>query len=81
MDNEQLGENVFKAYRSGYEDPRSMHYTQIASEWGNHEGGIVGDIQTTDMLADAFDLGCTHSQNDIEPFETKGELLEEIASW
>lgn len=65
---------LYAAYRSGYEDPRPMHYRELAEEFGYEE------IPEIDMVADAFDLGCRHAENDVEQFG-KDELLEEMASW
>lgn len=63
-----------RAYNSGYDNPRPMHYSQLAEEFG------YSNPPEVDMVADSFDLGCRHAQNNVEKFD-KRKLLAEMASW
>jgi len=74
MERQQFGKQLYKAYKSGYHNPRPMHYSAIQEAWNTDTLGEA------DTIADAFDLGCRHQQNDVDMFD-KDELVEEIASW
>jgi len=74
MELHEFSDRLFTAYKSGYYYPRELHYRQIAEKW-NTDG-----LAETDALADTYDLGCRHTQNDHPRFD-KDELLKEIASW
>lgn len=73
-DDSEFAESLYNAYVSGYEDPRPIHYGELAEEFN------VEELAETDAVADAFDLGCLHSQNEVEKLSNQ-ELLEEMASW
>lgn len=73
-DDEKLADALHDAYTSGYDDPRFIHFTQLAEQFG------YNGLPEVDMMADAFDLGCRHAENDVEKFNEQ-ELLEEMESW
>lgn len=74
MNDEEMADALYEAYESGHDDPRSMHYRQLEMEFE------TDTLPETDAVADAFDLGCDHAQNDVDKFD-KDDLLEEMASW
>jgi len=75
MNDNKLSEVLYDAYESGHDDPRPMHYAEIVEEFGGKD-----NIKETDAIADAFDLGCRHAENDADQLSKEG-LVEEMASW
>lgn len=52
MNDHELHDAIEDAYADFYDDPRGIHYFQIADRWD------VDDLAEADILATAINMGC-----------------------
>lgn len=74
MNDDDLLDAIGEAYNDFYDDPRGIHYVEIADRFD------TDGLAEADLLADVIDMACRDRKNGLDR-KSADEVLRTIEGW